>query len=145
MTHVNIVTGLPCECGFGERKLLRQWPRTASWEPGRWGKGLYFPENDHLVTWSDERDHPTVRHDDENAYIPGVAAELTIMPDGTARASGEPPEGLEGALRREGLRFDPDLFKFVDQTPTSPEYEDKEGRHPAQSPQISNEWDGFPG
>lgn len=113
-----------------------EWPRTASligdmrdscgrfasavpWEPGKSGKGLYFPDTGALQTWADDRTHLDVWGDDENYAQPGNAHHLIIRPNGTVRDQGcldrdftdvdGDTEGLHKALRdlNPGLRLDP--------------------------------------
>jgi hypothetical protein len=98
MSHININTGAPCNCGFGERMTVRQVTAAAAWQPGQWGKGIYFPENDHLVTWGDEgRTHGDVWGDDEHGQIPGPTHHLIIRPDGTVRDQGSMDRNYQDA------------------------------------------------
>jgi hypothetical protein len=98
MTHININTGAPCNCGFGERMTVRQVTAAAAWQPGSWGKGLYFPDHDHLVTWGDDgRTHGDVWTDDEHGQIPGPAHHLIVRPDGTVRELGAIDRNYEDA------------------------------------------------
>jgi hypothetical protein len=69
----------------------------APWEPGQWGKGIYYPDTDHLVTWADERTHGDVWGDDENAAQPGPAHHLIIRPNGTVRDQGAMDRNYENA------------------------------------------------
>ena len=151
MPHPNRETGLPCYCGWGERKILHQFTahQALPWEPGEYGKGLYFPDHDHLVTWGDARSHQEVRFDDDNGQFKKEYA-LDIHPDGHVLCHGDPDEAaedaIEAALKREDpkLRLDRSIsdWSITEPTPTSPEYENQYGLHDVQ---ISNDWDGFPG
>lgn len=160
MSHPNWQTGLPCNCGFDKCFASRQAPRIASWEPGTWGKGLYYPETDHLVTWGDAdgRMHLERQMDDEE-FQPGAAHHLIIRPNGAVSNQGvfhradlehEPEgdvEGLSRALRAfdPHLRLDTSGWEFdqaqspTEPVPTSPESED-EGRH--HNVQISEDYLG---
>jgi hypothetical protein len=109
-----------------------EWPRTASliddmrdscgrfaaaapWEYGKSGKGIYFPETGALQTWGDDRTHPDVWLDDENASQPGGAHHLVIRPNGTVYDQGcfdrnyEDVVGDREGLQRSLQEFDPRL------------------------------------
>ncbi len=81
-----------------------EWPHTASligamrdgwgrfaviapWEPGQWGKGIYFPETGTMRTWSDDRTHPEVALEDENV-AQGDGHHFIIRPNGTVKDQG---------------------------------------------------------
>lgn len=97
--HPNWKTGLPCYCGFGKYLEAHQFVTSsaAPWEPGQWGKGIYYPDTDHLVTWADERTHTDVWNDDENATQPGPAHHFVIRPNGTVRDQGALTRNFESA------------------------------------------------
>ena len=61
---------------------------TAPWEPGQWGKGIYYPETGVLQTWADDRTHLDVWGDDENYSQPGSAHHIVIRPNGTVHDQG---------------------------------------------------------
>ena len=69
------------------RDGLGRFAVAAPWQPGSSGKGLYFPETGVLQTWSDDRTHPDVLFDDENAKS-GNAHHIIIRPNGTVRDQG---------------------------------------------------------
>ena len=125
-----------------------QWPFTASligdmrdgwgrfavaaaWEPGQWGKGIYYPETGVLQTWADDRTHLDVWGDDENYNQPGSAHHIVIRPNGSVHDQGafdrdfgdsqSDVEGLQRALREldPSLRLDaPSDWSFM--SPTEP-------------------------
>lgn len=168
MTHPNFRTGLPCNCAFGRPLEAHQYIAAVSgltpWEPGMQGKGVYWPEDDHLSTWQSDPDawdteihHGDVVFDDENIGR-GWGHHLDIYPDGKVMNQGAFDENYDDVPGLQPARLDKALkshnphlyvlsnrFDFNDPTepvPTSPEHADKDGHH---SPQISNDWTGFGG
>jgi hypothetical protein len=103
----------------------------AAWEPGQWGKGIYYPETGVLQTWADDRTHLDVWGDDENYSQPGSAHHIVIRPNGSVHDQGafdrdfgdaqSDVEGLQRALREldPNLRLDaPSDWSFM--SPTEP-------------------------
>lgn len=92
---------------------------SGSWEPGEWGKGLYYPETGMIQAWSDDRAHMDVWGDDQNYNQPGSAHHFVIRPNGTVHDQGSfdrdfgdaerDVEGLQIALKSidPRLRLDP--------------------------------------
>lgn len=73
------------------------WGRFASgapWEWGKWGRGIYFPETGTMQTWSDDRTHPEVALEDENA-TQGNAHHFVIRPNGTVKDQGAMNQNFE--------------------------------------------------
>ena len=92
-----------------------RFAKTAPWELGLWGKGVYFPETGTLHTWGDERTHLDALGEDENATQPGAAHHIIIRPNGTVRDQGVfdrdfgPAEGDVEGLHRALRELDPRL------------------------------------
>lgn len=67
------------------------WGRFASggvpWEYGKWGKGIYYPDTGTLLSWGDDRTHPEVALEDENA-AQGDGHHFVIRPNGTVKDQG---------------------------------------------------------
>ena len=93
------------------------WGRFASgapWEWGQWGKGIYYPETGTLQTWGDDRTHPEVALEDENA-TQGSGHHFVIRPNGTVKDQGamdmnfESVEGDVPGLAQALREFDPRL------------------------------------
>ena len=93
------------------------WGRFASgmpWQWGQWGKGIYYPETGTLQTWGDDRTHPEVALEDENA-TQGSGHHFVIRPNGTVKDQGamdmnfESVEGDVPGLAQALREFDPRL------------------------------------
>lgn len=107
-----------------------RFARSAPWEPGAWGKGIYYPETGALQTWADDRTHLDVWGDDENANQPGSAHHILIRPNGTVRDQGAfdrnfgdaegDVEGLHRALGELDPRLRLDPSNTWDFGPTEP-------------------------
>lgn len=75
------------------------WGRFANavpWTYGQWGRGIYFPETGTLQTWSDDRTHPEVVLEDENAYQ-GFGHHFLLRPNGTVKDQGAMDQNFENA------------------------------------------------
>lgn len=93
------------------------WGRFASavpWAFGTPGKGIYFPDTGTLRVWADDRTHPEVVLEDENASQ-GDGHHFVIRPDGTVKDQGamnsdfESVEGDVGGLAQALHELDPRL------------------------------------
>lgn len=93
------------------------WGRFATavpWQWGQWGKGIYYPETGTLQTWGDDRTHPEVALEDENA-AQGNGHHIILRPNGTVKDQGamntdsENVEGDAPALVQALRELDPRL------------------------------------
>ncbi len=93
------------------------WGRFAStvpWVFGTPGKGIYFPDTGTVRVWGDDRTHPEVVLEDENASQ-GDGHHFVIRPDGTVKDQGamnsnfESVEGDVGGLAQALHELDPRL------------------------------------
>ena len=64
------------------------------WQWGQWGKGIYFPETGTIQTWGDDRTHPEVVLEDENA-TQGSGHHFIIRPNGTVKDQGAMNQNFE--------------------------------------------------
>lgn len=116
--------------GFG------RFSTTVPWQPGTWGKGLYFPDTGVIHTWNSDNGmtHLDVWNEDEHASNL-ISHHLLIRPNGTVRNLGsfdknfgdaeEDVEGLSQALKKydHHLQLDtPSSWDF--QGPTEPQEEE---------------------
>jgi len=100
--------GEVCYCGFG--KYQKPISRTAAWEPGQWGKGVYYPDMDQVEIWNEADFHPRAEH-----LGTGPMEHLTIRPDGRVQeqdgAAGD-PTALQKALEAVDPRLKVEAFDW---------------------------------